>query len=344
MSKLFEIFANKRILVTGGTGSIGCEIVKKLIEYNPKQIRIFSRDEHKQFLLQEELKSHVNVRLTYLIGDIRDKERLMLAMENIDYIFHAAALKHVPYCEFNPFEAVKTNVYGTQNVLEAARMHNVKKFIGISTDKAASPINTMGATKLLAEKLIMNAEEYKGFKDTIFSVVRFGNVLGSRGSVVPLFEKQIRVNKEITITDPEMTRFFMSIPQAVDLVFKAANISKGGDLYILKMPVLKLMDLAESMIEIYSEKNNISGSDIKIKIIGKRAGEKNYELLISEEESDNIYESDDMYLIRKNEDNEIPDGFVKKSIMKYNSSIIQPVTKSMIKKSLESFYNERNKL
>ena len=292
MNKFFE---RKRILVTGGTGSIGSEIVRRVLLYNPKVVRILSRDETKQFELQQELGEYGNVR--FLIGDVRDKDRLTRAFEDIDIVFHAAAMKHVPACEFNPFEAVKTNVVGTQNVIDAALETEVEKVIAISTDKAASPINTMGATKLLAEKLIIDANFYKGHRKTVFSCVRFGNVMGSRGSVIPLFEKQIQNGGPVTVTDPEMTRFMMTIPQAVDLVFKATKIARGGEIFIFKMPVVKLCDLANVMIENLAPIYGYKPEEIRIDTIGIRNGEKMYEHLMNEEEARYAYETEDMFVV-----------------------------------------------
>jgi FlaA1/EpsC-like NDP-sugar epimerase len=234
----------------------------------------------------------------FLIGDIRDKERLMLAMEDVDIVYHAAALKHVPLCEYNPFEAIKTNVIGTRNVIEAAFSNDVDKVVSISTDKAVNPVNTMGATKLLAEKLMIDANEGKGLKRTIFSCVRFGNVLFSRGSVIPLFEEQIRQKKTITITDPDMTRFMMSIHDTIDLIFKATVMAKGGEIFILKMPVVKLGDLADVIIEEYGQKYGYTNKkDIKKKIIGTRAGEKMFEELMTETEAKMAFETEDMLII-----------------------------------------------
>src|SRR4030042_3273823 len=225
--QLKEAFKNKKILVTGGTGCIGSEIVKNLLKYSPAVVRVFSNDEDNTFRMKQELGDEEKIR--FLMGDIRDKERLLLVMENIDIVYHAAALKHVPLCEYNPFEAIKTNVVGTQNVIDAALNSGVEKVISISTDKAVNPVNTMGATKLLSEKLIIDANYYKGVRKTVFSCVRFGNVLFSRGSVIPLFEEQIRQKKPITITDPEMTRFMMSLSDTIELVFKATLLAKGGE-------------------------------------------------------------------------------------------------------------------
>jgi FlaA1/EpsC-like NDP-sugar epimerase len=209
----------------------------------------------------------------------------------------SAALKHVPLCEYNPFEAIKTNVIGTRNVIEAAFSNDVDKVVSISTDKAVNPVNTMGATKLLAEKLMIDANEGKGIKRTIFSCVRFGNVLFSRGSVIPLFEEQIRQKNPITITDPDMTRFMMSINDTIDLVFKATMMAKGGEIFILKMPVVKLGDLADVIIEEYGQKYGYSKDDIKKEIVGTRAGEKMFEELMTETEAKMAFETEDMLIV-----------------------------------------------
>jgi len=290
-----NIFNDKKIMVTGGTGSIGSEIVRRVLQYEPKVVRILSRDESKQFELEQEIGHLENVR--FLIGDVRDKDRLNRAFEDIDIVFHAAAMKHVPACEYNPFEAVKTNVVGTQNVIDAAFDNDVGKVIAISTDKAASPINTMGATKLLAEKLIIDANFYKGHRKTVFSCVRFGNVMGSRGSVIPLFEKQIKNGGPVTVTYPEMTRFMMTIPQAVDLVFKATKMTRGGEIFIFKMPVVKLGDMANVMIKNLAPRYGYKPKDIQIDIIGIRNGEKMYEHLMNEEEARYAYETEDMFVV-----------------------------------------------
>jgi FlaA1/EpsC-like NDP-sugar epimerase len=293
--QLANTFRNKKILVTGGTGCIGSEIVKNILNYKPKVVRIFSNDEDSTFKMSQEMGSSKNRR--FLIGDIREKERLITAMNGIDIVYHAAALKHVPLCEYNPFEAIKTNVLGTQNVIKAALHNNVKKVINISTDKAVNPVNTMGATKLLAEKLMTDANFYKGPRETIFSCVRFGNVLFSRGSVIPLFEEQIRQKKLITITNPEMTRFMMSIDNTIELVFKATLIAKGGEIFILKMPVVKLDDLADVVIKKYAKKYQSKSSEINKEIIGPRTGEKIFEELMTEIEAEKAFETKDMLII-----------------------------------------------
>jgi len=292
-NKLLKEFKDKRILVTGGTGSIGSIIVQELLKYQPRQIRIFSRDETKQFELMHQLSSPSSV--NFLIGDVRDKDRLNMAMENIDIVFHAAALKHVTACERNPFEAMKTNVQGTQNVIDCAFANKVDKVIVISTDKATDPANVMGCTKLLAERMVLSSFFYKGNKNTKICCVRFGNVLGSRGSVVPLFINQIKRNQPITITDPAMTRFFMSIEQAVQLVFKSAVMTKNCEIFVLKMPVIAIKDLAQAVIEVFQEKNKIK-LDVPVKIIGKKGGERIYEKLLTAEESTEALEMDEMFI------------------------------------------------
>lgn len=311
MMQMENIFKGKKILVTGGTGSIGSEIVRRVLKYDPEVVRILSRDETKQFDLKQELGDLKNIR--YLIGDIRDKERLVRAFEDIDIIFHAAAMKHVPACEYNPFEAVKTNVIGTQNVIDAALENEVERVIAISTDKAASPVNTMGATKLLAEKLFTDTYLFAGHRKTRFACVRFGNVMGSRGSVIPLFERQIKNGGPLTVTDPEMTRFIMTIPHAVDLVFKAAEIARGGEIFIFKMPVIKLGDLADVLIERLAPKYGYRPESIKMEIIGIRDGEKMYEHLLNEEESRSAFETSDMFiLVPPKWENTLPyDGAIK---------------------------------
>ncbi len=337
--QLDSIFKNKKILVTGGTGFIGSEIVRKLLEHNPKVVRIFSNDEDNTFRMIQELGEGDNLR--FLIGDIRDKERLTRAMEDIDIVYHAAALKHVPLCEYNPFEAIKTNVLGTQNVIEAALVNHVDKVINISTDKAVNPANTMGATKLLAEKLVIDANFYKGLKKTSFSCVRFGNVIFSRGSVIPVFKNQIEQQKRITITDPKMTRFIMLLPDTIDLVFKATVMAKGGEIFILKMPVIRLGDLSEVAIDIYSNKYGYKKSDIKKVIIGPRPGEKLFEELMTETEAKNAFETDDMIIVPPQveipgTEFHIPDyTHARKSKLKrYISKDVKPLSKEKIKKFL----------
>src|SRR3989338_6654442 len=289
-----NIFRDKVIMVTGGCGSIGSEIVKKLLLFKPKAIRVFDNNESNLFYLGHELK---NKSIRLLLGDIRDRNRVYRAMKDIDIVFHAAALKHVPLCEYNPFEAVSTNVFGTENLISAAMDNNVKKFIGISTDKAVNPINTMGATKLLSEKIIIDTSISAAH--TKFCCVRFGNVLDSAGSVIPIFRKQIKNGGPLTITDKEMTRFFMTMPDAINLVLKAAEITEGGEIFILKMDAIKIIDLAEALIEVLGPKYSHKPKDIKMEFIGRRAGEKMHESLMTDEESIYAEDTGDMYILRR---------------------------------------------
>jgi FlaA1/EpsC-like NDP-sugar epimerase len=287
-------FEGKTIIVTGGVGSIGSEIVRSILEYNPKVVRVLDSNETGLFDLELELQSG---KIRLFVGDVKDKERLRRAIEGVDIVFHAAALKHVPLCEYNPFEAVKTNVIGTQNLIDVAMDEEVEKFITISTDKAVNPVNVMGATKLLAERLTVSANFYKGKRNIAFSCVRFGNVLDTRGSVIPLFRKQIQKGSPLTITDPNMTRFMMSIPKAVELVLKTAEFAKGGEIFIFKMPALRVGDLAETMIEELAPEYGHDHNEIKIKTIGRRAGEKLSEELMTEDEAENAYESEEMLIV-----------------------------------------------
>jgi len=289
-----NFYNNKKVLVTGGVGSIGSNLVRKLLTLNPATIRVFDNNETGLFDLEQELRTN---KIRTLLGDIRDQDRLKMAMDGIDIVFHTSALKHVPLCEYNPFDAVKTNVLGTQNVLEAAIANEVEKVINVSTDKAVSPTNVMGATKLLSERLTISANYYSGNKRTVFSSVRFGNVLNSRGSVIPLFKKQIKEGGPVTVTDNQMTRFFMEISSACNLILSAGEIAKGREIFILKMPALRISDLAEAMIEEFAPRAGSRVKSIPLKIIGKRVGEKLYEDLMAEEEAERAYENDDMFLI-----------------------------------------------
>lgn len=288
-------YEGKKILITGGTGTIGHHLIKRLLKENPGVIRIFSRDEYKQYNMQLEFYDSIH-KLRFLIGDIRDQQRLVRAMEDIDCVFHLAAMKHVHLCEYNPFEAVQTNVIGTQNVIQAAIMAGVKKVLFTSSDKAISPTNNYGATKLTAERLISAAEYQKGPKSTVFSSVRFGNVIGSRGSVIPLFKKQILEKGHVTVTDLKMVRYMMTPEQAISLMLKANDLACGGEVFVLKMPIVRLSDLVEVVIEETKKKYYIK-SDIDIKEIGLRPGEKMYEELMTPDEQRVSLETADMYII-----------------------------------------------
>jgi UDP-N-acetylglucosamine 4,6-dehydratase/5-epimerase len=310
-------FEGKDILVTGGCGSIGTEIVKQLLNYNPKRVKIFDNNESSLFYLQQELKSE---KIRILVGDIRDKDRLRFAVHGSEIVFHAAALKHVPLCEYNPFEAVCTNVLGTQNLIEVARLENVKKVISISTDKAVNPINTMGATKLLAEKLILTGELGDNCV-TRFSCVRFGNVLNSAGSVIPIFRKQIKNGRPVTITSDEMVRFFMSMQQAVSLVLRTAHFMKGKEIFILKMKKLRIKDLAEVMIEKMK-------SNTKIITMGIRKGEKIDEALVTEEEEEYLLDAGHFYILKQN---------INSQKLKRNPNFGELLTKNEISHLLDKY-------
>ncbi len=288
---------DKTILITGGTGTIGEALLEKLlVAHDPKVIRIFSRDETKQYFLNLKYKG-LEDKIRFFIGDIRDKERVRRAMENVDIVFHLAALKHVESCEYNPFEAIKTNIIGLQNLIDVSIEKKVEKFVYTSTDKAATPCNIMGVTKLLGEKLITAANYYKGVAGTLFYSVRFGNVLGSRGSLVPTIEKQIRNDLPITVTHTDMTRYVMGLNHALQLILDSLNIAQGGEVFVLKMQSVKIVDLIEVLIKHYSEKYLKKAKDFEMKEIGILPGEKLYEELFSIEEVDRTYELDNMYLI-----------------------------------------------
>ncbi len=288
---------HKNILITGGTGTIGKALIKHILKnYTPNVIRILSRDETKQNVLKNNLRQYEEV-LRFFIGDIRDKERLNRAMEEIDIVFHLAALKHVVACEYNPFEAIKTNIIGIQNLTDICIDHNVEKVVFTSTDKAATPSNTMGVTKLLGEKLITTANYYKGKKKTIFYSVRLGNVIGSRGSLIHVIEEQVKKGQNVTLTHRDMTRYIMSKESALNLLLNTLELAQGGEVFVLKMNVVYIPDLFEILIRYFAKKHNKPFDEIQIQEIGMFAGEKLYEELFSIEESERTYEMDNMYII-----------------------------------------------
>ncbi|MBW7474983.1 SDR family NAD(P)-dependent oxidoreductase [Paenibacillus oenotherae] len=319
-------FYNKRVLIIGGTGTIGRSLLKDILLDDPTVVRILSRDEHKQFELQQEYKEYQNIR--YLIGDVRDYNRLYRAMQDIDYVFHVAAMKHVPACEYNPFEAVQTNIIGTQNVIQASLESGVSRTVFTSTDKAIAPTNTYGASKLMAERLVSAAQYYGGGKQTIFSAVRFGNVMGSRGSVIPLFQRQIARHKHVTLTSREMTRFMMTKRQATELTIRAMFMAQGGEVFVLKMPVIGLNDLSDIIIEEMSSKLGIKQEDVQIKEIGLRPGEKMFEELMTEEESIHALELRDMFIIPNQfVDKREYEGAIHAPQQSYSSHSVPPISK-----------------
>ncbi|QOR00944.1 MULTISPECIES: UDP-N-acetylglucosamine 4,6-dehydratase (inverting) [unclassified Campylobacter] len=279
------MFNGKSILITGGTGSFGKTYTKTLLQkYQPKKIIIYSRDELKQFEMAREFNNEC---MRYFIGDIRDKERLSIAMKDVDFVIHAAAMKHVPIAEYNPMECIKTNINGAQNVIDACLENNVEKCIALSTDKACNPINLYGATKLASDKLFVAANNIAGSSHTKFSVTRYGNVVGSRGSVIPFFKKLINEGaKELPITDERMTRFWISLEDGVNFVLNNFECMHGGEIFVPKIPSMKITDLAKTM-----------APKLAHKIIGIRAGEKLHEIMISSDDSHLTYEFKNYYAI-----------------------------------------------
>lgn len=279
-----NVFEQKTILVTGGTGSFGKKFIKKVLDYNIKKVIVFSRDELKQYEMAQEF---TDSRIRFFIGDVRDKDRLYRAFDEVDIVIHAAAMKHVGACEYNPFEAVKTNINGAQNIIEAAIDRGVEKVIALSTDKAASPVNLYGATKLASDKLFVAANSYVGDKKTTFSVVRYGNVVGSRGSVVPFFKKLKAEGKALPITDDRMTRFWITLDQGVQFVLDNLERMRGGEIFVPKIPSMKVTDLAAAI-----------SPESEIEIVGIRPGEKLHEAMIMEDDSRHTREYDTYYVIQ----------------------------------------------
>ncbi len=278
---------DKVILITGGTGSFGHKFADKIFgQYKPRKVIIYSRDEYKQYLMQKRYEPHLR-NMRFLIGDVRDRERLNRAFEGVDVVIHAAALKHVPAMEYNPIEAVKTNIHGAENVINAALDREVPKIIALSTDKGVHPVNLYGATKMVSDKLFVHANAYRGSKDMSFSVVRYGNVAGSRGSVIPYFKSLIeKGEKKLPITDFEMTRFWISLDQGVDLVFKAIDDARGTEIYVSKIPSFKVVDLAKAMLP-----------GVELEEVGMRPGEKMHEIMITRDDARKTYDYGDHYII-----------------------------------------------
>jgi len=286
-----EFFRGRSVLITGGSGSLGRGLAEELVRRKPKVIRVFDQDENGLWEMQEAYRGNTNLR--FLLGNVRDEERLRMACEGIDVVIHAAALKHVQACEYNPFEAVRTNVLGTQNAIAAARDADVERFVFTSTDKAVNPSNVMGTTKLLGEKLTVAANYYRGRHRTSFSCVRFGNVIGSRGSALHLFRGQALAGGPLTLTDPRMTRFVMTLAEAVRLVLKAVEMTRGGETFVLKMDSVRIADAAELMAGAHGR----SGEPMTVRHTGAKPGEKLYEELMTEEEVERAYEMEDMFVI-----------------------------------------------
>ena len=333
---LMSIFAGKKILITGGTGSLGQALTKRLLEIGANTIRIFSRNESKQIEMEDNIKDD---RLKFFIGDVRDFQRLLKAVEGADFVFHTAALKHVPKIEYNPFEAIKTNVVGSQNVIDASLDANVDKVVYVGTDKAVSPLNTYGATKLLAEKLFVSANNYldKEKYRTKFFAVRYGNVLGSSGSVIPKFIEQIKANKQVTITDPKMTRFSITMNEALDLILNAITSAKGSEIFVPKLRAYNIIDVKNALTELISN----TGEEIT----GIRIGEKLHETLINEDEIRYSWEFENMYMITSPlytlfNDKNIKESYqgIKKieDVQKYSSDSVEKISVKDLKTIIEN--------
>jgi UDP-N-acetylglucosamine 4,6-dehydratase/UDP-glucose 4-epimerase len=336
------MFKGKKILITGGTGSLGQALTKRLLEKDVDTIRIFSRNESSQ--IQMESKFNDN-RLRFLLGDIRDKERLIIAMEDIDFVFHAAALKHVPKIEYNPFEAIKTNVIGSQNVIDACLANNVGKAICVGTDKAVSPLNTYGATKLLMEKLFVTANNYLDPKKhpTVFIALRYGNVVGSSGSVIPKFIEMLKNKKKITITDLNMSRFSITMNEALDFILKSAEIGKGSEIFVPKLKSYSIKDVKEAMYELLGNYGE--------EIIGIRPGEKLHESLINNEEMRTSWEYENLYLITNplfplfhpNIINETYNGVKKiENMNSYSSDNVEKISNDGLKEIIQNYIDLQN--
>lgn len=286
-----SVINGKNILITGGTGSFGHQMIKELSKYDPKSILIYSRDEDKQYLMKQELSGEkISQKINFVIGDVRDYDRLFSETKDMDIIFHAAALKHVPTVESHPFEAVKTNIMGAYNIVKAAVARKVKNVVAISTDKAVKPVNAMGMTKAIQEKIILSNDLQKD--GTIFCCVRYGNVLGSRGSVIPLWDYKIGKKQPLPVTHPNMTRFMLTLSQGIQLVFYSLKNVKGGEIFVKKAPAAKIVELAKTYAEIKTDNN-----DYPIEYVGIRRGEKIHEILVSEDEMRNTEEKKDHFII-----------------------------------------------
>jgi len=330
-SNIKKEFRNKTILISGGTGSIGTGIVKQLLECKPKMIKILTNDENSIFESRKLLGEISQIK--YIVGDIRDNDRLRLAMRNVNIVFHAAAMKHIDICEQNPFDAVKTNVIGTSNILEASIIEGVSKFILISTDKATNPTTTLGASKLLAERLTQDASSYVEGKKTIFSIVRFGNVIDSRGSVFQIFYNQLKNNLPITVTDSKMTRFIMSISDAASMILKISLIAQDGETFILKMPSVKIEELAKSMVEIFKKRTNQKNIP-KVKISKVREYERFYEILVTSDEIPFCYDLGDMYKLSKKQSKS------RLSDTQFNSETGKKISKIKLEKIINELMDE----
>lgn len=332
------ILKNKNILVTGGSGSIGQSLVKKALADGAKSIKVFSNDENGLYEMEQVF---ADKKIEYVIGDIRNFDAVNSAVKHIDIVFHAAAMKHVDRCELNPFETFTVNIIGTNNVVKASVNENVKKVISISSDKAVNPVGVMGATKLLGEKLL-SAEAFHTKSNTIFASVRFGNVFNTRGSILPRIESQIKKGGPVTLTDKRMKRFFMTKNDAVKLIVNATSLAVGGEIFILKMPLLYLNDLFDVMKEILAPKHGFKPDQIKTKIVGIRPGEKLTEYLLTDFEMENVLETKDFFILpslfKSISGSKYPGTQKPKNLHSYFEQL-KPINPNEISKMLQTVYN-----
>jgi UDP-N-acetylglucosamine 4,6-dehydratase/5-epimerase len=312
-----SVINDHNILITGGTGSFGHQMIKELMQYKPKSILIYSRDEDKQNQMRQEFENEsISKKIKFVIGDVRDYDRLFSTTKGIDIIFHAAALKQVPSVELHPFEAVKTNVTGAYNVVKAAVARKVKQVVAISTDKAVKPVSAMGMTKALQEKIILSDDLEKDH--TVFCCVRYGNVLGSRGSVIPLWDSKIQRKLPLPITHPDMTRFMLTLSQAIELVFYSLRYAKGGEIFVKKAPAAKIVDLAKAYAEIITGKTNYP-----LKYLGIRSGEKIHEILVSQEEMRHAKEEKDHFVIYREDEYDLKSLRKSINVQDYSSAFVK---------------------
>lgn len=327
---------NKSVLVTGASGTVGREILRQLVDEKPAEIIGIDNNESELFFLTEEYRNYDNVKL--FLGDIRDPDKLRRKSRGVNYILHTAALKHVILCEQSPRDPVQTNIFGTQNVIDAALVNGVERVIFTSSDKAVNPTNVMGTTKLMGERLITAANAHRRNGGTLFSSTRFGNVLGSRGSVIPLFKRQIASGGPVTLTDPEMTRFVMTLTDAVRLVMNSAILARGGEVFVTKMPIARIIDIAQVMIEELAPRYGRKPEQIEIKVIGSKPGEKLYEELMNDEETRRTIELKDFFVVKPAFSNVYESVEYRYENMlrvgvdnPYNSSVETPMTKEELR-------------
>jgi len=338
-----NVLTGKVVLVTGGSGSIGSEIVKQALEQDASKVVVFSRDEIKHFMMRRKISDD---RLQTVVGDVRDLRSIEQVFDrfDIDILYHAAAMKHVVMCEDFPLESVQTNILGTQNIVDLALKHLASKVITISTDKAAYPANVMGASKFIAERITLNANKMSRGKQS-FSCVRFGNVASSRGSVIPVYVEDLLNYNPLQVTDPEVTRFIMEIPDAVRLVIAATEYAQGGEIFILKMKAFKLGDLVDVMIERVAPRLNVSKNDIRVNMSGLVSGEKLHEDLINDTESSRLYELKDMYVLLPDTESTIKyPAVTKASLSTYASSDVELISKDEIEQIAIKYVERRSRL